>query len=173
MTLRLSEEEYAELMRRRGKTSSVSAGALPPSLNAPPLLPKGQAAAARGWNPKDSPRLVAPAEGSGATAIKGKANKYGNQRVEIDGKKFDSKHEAEVYGELMLRRRDGELQVVIRQVSFDLPGGIRYIADFVTVDSEGRFEVLDAKSEATRKNRVYINKKKQMLSEWGIVIKEV
>ena len=136
MALRLTEEEYAELMARRGKTSSVSAGALPPS-------------------------------------PKGKANKYGNQRTEIDGKKFDSKHEAEVYGELMLRRRAGELRVVLRQVSFDLPGGIRYIADFCTVDSEGRFEVLDAKSEATRKNRTYINKRKQMLSEWGIEIREV
>ena len=139
MSLRLTEEEYAELMRRRGKTSSVSAGALPPS-------PKGKAE---------------------------KRRKYGNQRVEIDGKKFDSKHEAEVYGELMLRRRAGELRVIMRQVSFDLPGGIRYIADFCTVDCEGRFEVLDAKSEATRKNRVYINKKKQMLTEWGIEIREV
>ena len=136
MTLRLSEEEYAELMARRGKTSSVSAGALPPS-------------------------------------PKGKANKYGNQRTEIDGKKFDSKHEADVYQDLMLGCMAGELQVVLRQVSFDLPGGIRYVADFCTVDREGRFEVLDAKSEATRKNRVYINKKKQMLSEWGIEIREV
>ena len=102
-----------------------------------------------------------------------KRQKYGNQRVEIDGKKFDSKHEAEVYGELMLRRRAGELRVVMRQVSFDLPGGIRYVADFCTVDREGRFEVLDAKSEATRKNRTYINKRKQMLSEWGIEIREV
>lgn len=138
MSLRMTEEEYAELMARRGKTSSVSAGALPPS-------PKGKA----------------------------RRPKYGNQRVEIDGKKFDSKHEAEVYGELMLRRRAGELRVVLRQVSFDLPGGIRYIADFCTVDREGRFEVLDAKSEATRKNRTYINKRKQMLSEWGIEIREV
>lgn len=139
MTLRLSEEEYADLMRRRGETSSVSAGALPPS-------PKGKAE---------------------------KRPKYGNQRVEVDGKKFDSKHEAEVYGELMLRRRAGELRVVLRQVSFDLPGGIRYVADFVTVDRDGRFEVLDAKSGATRKNRTYINKRKQMLSEWSIEIREV
>lgn len=139
MTLRLSEEEYADLMRRRGKTSSVSAGALPPS-------PKGKAERRR---------------------------KYGNQRVEADGKKFDSKHEAEVYGELMLRHRAGEIRVVMRQVPFDLPGGIRYIADFCTVDREGRFEVIDAKSEATRKNRVYINKKKQMMSEWGIEVREM
>ena len=134
MSLRLTEEEYAELMRRRCANT-----------------------------------IASPME----TKERPKRRKYGNQRVEIDGKKFDSKHEAEVYGELMLRRRAGELQVVLRQVSFDLPGGIRYVADFCTVDSEGRFEVLDAKSEATRKNRTYINKRKQMLSEWGIEVREV
>ena len=135
MTLRLSEEEYAELMRRRGKADA---------------------------------NYGVPTAGKAE-----KRRKYGNQRVEVDGKKFDSKHEAEVYGELMLRRRAGELRVVLRQVSFDLPGGIRYVADFCTVDRDGRFEVLDAKSEATRKNRTYINKRKQMLSEWGIEIREV
>ena len=134
MALRLTEEEYAELMRRRCANT-----------------------------------IVSPME----TKEKPKRRKYGNQRTEIDGKMFDSKHEAEVYGDLMLRRRAGELRVVLRQVPFDLPGGIRYIADFCTVDREGRFEVLDAKSEATRKNRTYINKRKQMLSEWGIEIREV
>ena len=102
-----------------------------------------------------------------------KRPKYGNRRVEIDGKKFDSQHEAEVYGELMLRQRAGELKLVLRQVPFELPGGIKYIADFVTMDQAGNIEVIDAKSEITRKNRVYINKKKQMASEWGIEVKEV
>lgn len=134
MTIRLTEEEYAELMRRRCANTVAS-----------------------------------PVE----TKARPKRQKYGNQRVEIDGKRFDSKHEADVYQDLMLRRRAGELRVVLRQVSFDLPGNIRYVADFVTVDREGRFEVLDAKSEATRKNRTYINKRKQMLSEWGIEVREV
>lgn len=137
MTLRLSEEEYAELMRRRRGTRS----------------------------------------GEQATGIAGadgvKRRKYGNTPVTVDGKRFDSKHEAEVYGALMLRRRAGELRLVLRQVSFDLPGNIRYVADFVTVDCRGNLEIIDAKSEATRKNRVYINKRKQMRSEWGIEVKEV
>ena len=104
---------------------------------------------------------------------KPKRRKYGNIRVEVDGKKFDSQHEAEVYKGLMLRVRAGELKAVIRQVGFDLPGGIRYFADFVTIDRDGRATVYDAKSEATRKNRVYINKRKQMLACWGIEIMEV
>lgn len=134
MTLRLSEEEYAELMRRRDFNT----------IGTPTRLP-------------DKP----------------KRQKYGNHKVTVDGKRFDSKHEAEVYGELMMRRRAGDLRLVLRQVSFDLPGGIRYIADFVTVDCRGNLEIIDAKSEATRKNRVYINKKKQLLEVWGCEIREV
>lgn len=103
-----------------------------------------------------------------------KRQKYGNQRVEVDGIKFDSKHEAAVYQELMLRVRAGELKTVCRQVKFDLPGGIVYIADFVAIRPDLSIEgVYDAKSEATQKNRVYINKKKQMKACWGIEIREV
>lgn len=135
MSLRLTEEEYADLMRRRGTSSD------PPS--------------------------------AGHLPLKGKARKYRNTPVTVDGKRFDSKHEAEVYLGLMLRHRAGELRLVLRQVSFDLPGGIRYVADFVTLDYYGNLEIIDAKSEITRKNRVYINKKKQLRAEWGFEIREV
>lgn len=100
--------------------------------------------------------------------------KYGNHKVEIDGKKFDSKHEAGAYLMLMQRVRAGELKCVLRQVPFDLPGGIKYIADFVTIRPDMSIEaVIDAKSEATKKNRVYINKRKQMKAVWDIEIQEV
>ena len=103
-----------------------------------------------------------------------KRQKYGNRRVEIGGMKFDSQHEANVYMELMLRVRAGELKCVLRQVPFDLPGGIRYIADFVAILPDMRIEgVYDAKSEATKKNRVYINKRKQMKACLGIEIREL
>ena len=163
--MRWTEEEYAayEARRRAGDgTSSVSAGALPPS-------PQGEG---KGFEPnRRGAFALAPA--TIARETHPRPTKYGNRRVEIDGKKFDSQHEAEVYGELMLRQRAGELKLVLRQVPFELPGGIKYIADFVTMDHAGNIEVIDAKSEITRKNRVYINKKKQMASEWGIEIKEV
>lgn len=104
-----------------------------------------------------------------------KKSKYGNRKVEIDGMKFDSQHEADYYfGVLVPRMKSGELKTVCRQVKFDLPGGIQYIADFVTILPDQRIEnVIDAKSEATRKDRVYINKKKQMAACWDIHILEV
>ena len=140
--MRLTEEEYREIMRRR-------------ALPCAPARESGVTLA--GWD--------------GGEEKKGK--KYGNVRCEVDGKKFDSRHEARVYEELMLRWMAKEVRVVMRQAPFDLPGGIRYIADFAVIEADGRFRVLDAKSEATRKNRVYINKKKQMKAVWGIEIEEV
>lgn len=103
-----------------------------------------------------------------------KPRKYRNEPVTVDGIRFDSKHEAKVYQELMLRVSAGEIKVVLLQVAFLLPGNIKYVADFVTITPDMRIEgVYDAKSEATKKNRVYINKKKQMKACWGIEIKEV
>lgn len=133
-----------------------------------------------------SPTCCQPARPSGVSLAeldteKPKRRKYGNEITYVDGIKFDSKHEAAVYQELMLRVKAGELKCVCRQVKFDLGGGSHaekdsrytYIADFVTIDGQGVAEVLDAKSEATRKNQTYINKKKQMKSEWGIEVREV
>ena len=141
MSLRMTEEEYADLMKRR---------ALPCVL----AKPSGVSVA-----DMDAPK---------------KRPKYGNRRVEIDGMKFDSQHEADVYfGTLLPSWKCGAYKLLVRQVPFDLPGGIRYIADFVTVSVDGHVSVIDAKSAATRKNRVYINKKKQMKAIWGIEIMEV
>lgn len=156
MSLRMSEEEYAELMKRR---------TLKPS--PPERLPTPTAKLSY----SDEIAVFK------ADAMDGKAKrqKYGNRRVEIDGMKFDSQHEADYYfGVLLPRVKAGELKCVCRQVPFDLPGGIRYIADFVTMRPDMSIEaVIDAKSEATRKNQVYINKKKQVKACWGIEILEV
>lgn len=142
MSLRLTEEEYAAMMKRRG-------------LPCVPAKASGVSLADAEEKPK-------------------RRSKYGNHRVEINGMKFDSKAEAGAYVLLNQRVRDGELKVLLRQVSFDLPGGIRYVADFVTIRPDMTVEaVIDVKSTATRKNRVYINKKKQMKAVWGIEIVEL
>ena len=104
-----------------------------------------------------------------------RTRKYGNEPTYIDGIRFDSKHEAMVYKDLMFRVKAGELKCVIRQVRFDLAWQerLQYVADFVTILPDMKVEVLDAKSEATRKNKVYVIKKKLMREVWGIEIKEV
>ena len=100
-------------------------------------------------------------------------SKYGNRKTERDGLRFDSKHEAGWYETLRLRGLAGEFYGLARQVTFFLPGGVKYIADFVTLNTDGTYTVLDAKSEATRKDKVYRLKRRQMEQCLGIEIKEV
>ena len=160
MALRMTEEEFAEWQRRHQNQSAPQRAYTPRTL---------EYGAISGAVPTDAGQGASP-----TCCQPPKRQKYGNRRVEVDGIRFDSKHEAEYYQYLMLRVRAGELKSVLRQVSFDLPGGIRYVADFVTIAPDMRIEgVYDAKSEITKQNRVYINKKKQMLACWGIEIQEV
>ena len=102
-----------------------------------------------------------------------KPAKYGNERTEADGIRFDSKHEAAVWKRICLEARSGEYCGVARQVAFFLPGGVKYIADFVTLKTDGSFQVWDAKSSATARNAVYRMKKKQMKECLGIEIREI
>lgn len=100
-------------------------------------------------------------------------SKYGNEKVTVDGEALDSKHEAQVYNDLRLRCRSGEFKGLARQVAFYLPGGIKYMADFVTFNADGSYTVYDAKSEATRRDKVYRLKRRQMRECLGLEIKEV
>lgn len=102
-----------------------------------------------------------------------KRAKYGNTKTQLDGQKFDSLHEAEVYKELLLRVKANDLRAVITQQTFLLPGGVKYIADFVTLNNDGTYSVLDAKSDATKRDKVYRLKKRQMRECLNITIEEV
>ena len=107
-----------------------------------------------------------------AKPVEKKRSKYGNRKTEYAGRRFDSAHEAEVYKELELRVRAGELRGVVCQQAFLLPGGVKYVADFVTLNTDGTYSVIDAKSEATRRDKVYRVKRRQMRECLGIEIIE-
>ncbi|SRR5260221_377963 len=64
---------------------------------------------------------------------KTRRNKFGAHATVSDGIRFDSKLEAKRYQELVLMERAGEILWFLRQVSFPLPGGVRWRADFVLV----------------------------------------
>jgi hypothetical protein len=109
-------------------------------------------------------------------------SKYGNRKTEIDGIVFDSQKEAQRYAELRLLERAGEIQNLQRQVPFVLiPKQVRdgktierpvvYKADFVYTE-KGEEVVEDVKSQAT-KTKEYILKRKLLLWQYGIQIKEV
>ncbi len=113
-----------------------------------------------------------------------KPSKYHNVRVEIDGEKFDSKHEAQIWSMLRMREKAGEISDLSRQFSLDLkcPHNMipdcsltvaHYIADFRYLDiKRDEWKYIDAKSKATR-TQIYRLKKKWLELQDGIIIEEV
>lgn len=105
-----------------------------------------------------------------------KPNKYRNQKVEVDGHLFDSKREAEVYAELKLLQKHGDVKDIELQPEFELlPSfragkanyrGIKYRADFRVTYHDGRQEVWDVKSRITAKNPEYRMKVKLLLYKY-------
>ena len=77
------------------------------------------------------------------------AHKYNAVRTELDGIKFDSKAEARYYAELKLRREQGEVVQFLRQVPFHLPGGVRFVVDFLEFHADGTVHFVDVKGMET------------------------
>lgn len=107
--------------------------------------------------------------------------KYNNKKITVDGQKFDSKKEANRYKELKLLEKAGEIQDLRTQVKFVLIPSQRdengklierecsYKADFKY--EEGLKTVVeDVKGYRTKE---YIIKRKLMLYQYGIRIREV
>ena len=113
-----------------------------------------------------------------------KKRKYRNTTTTVDGIRFDSRKEANRYGELQLMQKAGEISELRRQVVFTLIPAqyvdgkhaerpVKYVADFAYVDNAtGKTVVEDVKSDATRTPE-YIIKRKLMLYRYEIQIKEV
>lgn len=101
--------------------------------------------------------------------------KYGNKKVSIDGKKFDSKAEGARYVELKRLQEGGVISGLKMQEAFALPvNGVlvcKYLADFVYVDVDGNRVVEDVKGGPV--TPVYTLKKKLMKAIHGIEIQEV
>lgn len=107
-------------------------------------------------------------------------NKFGNRKTLFNGITFDSRREAKRYAELVLLLRAGQISNLRRQVPFELLPSqkrngkvierpVKYVADFVYIEN-GQEVVEDAKGLRTKE---YILKRKLMLWQYGIQIKEV
>ena len=110
-------------------------------------------------------------------------NKYRNQKTVVDGIAFDSRKEANRWAELKLLERAGKITFLQRQVSYVLiPKQVRdgkllerqvvYKADFAYKDENGNDVVEDVKSPIT-KTKEYIIKRKLLLWEYGIEVREI
>lgn len=95
-------------------------------------------------------------------------SKYRNKIVLLDGKRFMSKAEAGRYVELRKMELAGRISHLTLQVPYKFRCGAKYVADFRYVE-DGKCVVEDVKG---MKTAVYNLKKKMMLEEFGVKIRE-
>jgi Protein of unknown function (DUF1064) len=106
-----------------------------------------------------------------------KPAKYRNEKVVANGRKFDSKREAERAGELELQQKLGLISDLKYQVRFELIGkqkGERPAflkVDFTYVENR-ELVAEDVKSKAS-KTQQYVLRRKLLLERHGIRIREV
>lgn len=95
--------------------------------------------------------------------------KYHNQPTVVDGIRFDSKKEARYYEQLKLRQASGEVWYFLRQVPIYLPGGTRYVVDFLVFfkDPARLAEYVDVKG---RETQVFRLKKREVEHHYPIRI---
>ncbi len=121
-----------------------------------------------GWKEEDVARMLA-GRGKAIPLKNPKPSKMHNIFETCDGIKFQSKKEAKYYRELLCRVHAGEVKYFLRQVPFDL-FGVKYRVDFMEVLKDGRIRYVDVKGFL---NRGYINKRKQVMNLYPVIIEEV
>ena len=97
-------------------------------------------------------------------------SKYNAKRAEVDGIKFPSQKEAKRYHTLKHLRDQGDVLFFLRQIPFDLPGGVKYVLDFLIFWASGEVVFEDVKGFKTD---IYKLKKKQVESLYNIEIQEI
>jgi len=110
-----------------------------------------------------------------ALLIAPKQSKYKSKPVWLDGRRFASKHERDVYARLKLRAEIGDISDLKLQFRYPLKvEGVvigHYVADFVFWDHTKKcLRVLDAKGFKTE---LYKWKKRHMKAAYGLDIEEV
>lgn len=80
--------------------------------------------------------------------------KYGNVVTRVDGIRFDSKREAAYYEQLKLRQKAGEVSFWLRQTPVHLPGGTKYVLDFIVFLKSGEVQFVDVKGRETKEFRI-------------------
>jgi len=81
-------------------------------------------------------------------------NKFGNCPQTVDGIRFASKREARYYERLKIEKAAGLVVYWLRQVPIHMPGGTRYVVDFLVFMPDGAVRYVDVKGRETAMFRV-------------------
>lgn len=94
-------------------------------------------------------------------------NKHGASKVQHDSITFDSKAEGLRYLLNKQRIAQGLLAYQLLQVPLRLPGGVKYVVDFIEVGIDGQLSYVDVKGQVTQ---LFRTKKKQVEALYPIKI---
>lgn len=97
-------------------------------------------------------------------------HKFGAIRCERRDIKFPSKLERRYYDHLNILIASGEVLFFLRQPAFDLPGKVRYFADFQVFWSDGTVDFVDTKGRDTT---ISLAKRKMVEALYPVEIKIV
>lgn len=97
-------------------------------------------------------------------------HKFSAKMTECDGIKFPSKKEATYYKQLKFLQKSGEVLFFLRQVPFDLPGGIKYRLDFMEFHRNGDVILTEVKGYHTEMGKLKI---KQVEDLYNVLIRIV
>lgn len=134
---------------------------------------------------KNAPRKAGAANAGATESKPTKRAKYGNKpTTDADGIRHASKKQAQRYRDLGHLMKSGEILMLAREVRFRLPGGVEYVADHLTANQKalevmaglvasGDLVVEDVKSTATRNDKLYKMKAKQMRECLGLAVREI
>ncbi len=98
------------------------------------------------------------------------SHKFGATRCEAHGIKFASKKERKRFLELLIFQKSDEVLFFLIQVPFHLPGGVKYICDFMVFWADGTITIEDVKGFKTD---LYKTKKKLVESIYPVEITEI
>ena len=98
-----------------------------------------------------------------------RGNKFNAQRCEFNGIHFDSKAEMVRYGDLRLLELTGTISALEVKPVYELPAGIKYIADFRYIEA-GKIIVEDVKGGKATQTSTFKNKWKQV-KHFRIILK--
>jgi hypothetical protein len=76
-------------------------------------------------------------------------HKYHAKPMELDGIKFASTKEANYYCQLKALKASGTVLFFLRQVPLHLPGGVKFVVDFVEFWASGHVRFVDVKGFKT------------------------
>ena len=94
-------------------------------------------------------------------------NKHNAVKTVVDNITFASKAEAEYYRQLKHSQSIGTISYFLRQVPFTLPGGTKYIVDFMIVHRNGTISYVDVKGQTLAS---FVRSKKQVEALYPVVI---